>query len=179
MCMQLLLSGVFYRCLLGLVVLQCYASIFFIFADFYRVVLLLKTVLKYPTFTVKLSIYPFNLVSLFFMCFNASVATIMFIIVMLLLSLSHVWPSYNPLDCSLPGFSVHGISQERILAWVAISFSRGFSWPRDQTHVSYIGRQILYHWATRGALIIVIYIWGNDPFIIIWCHFLSLVTIWS
>ena len=88
--MQLLLSGVFYRCLLGLVVLQCYASIFFIFADFYTVVLLLKTVLKYPTFTVKLSIYPFNLVSLFFMCFNASVATIMFIIVMLLLSLSHV-----------------------------------------------------------------------------------------
>ena len=66
-------------------------------------------------------------------------------------SLSHVWPSYNPMDCSPPGSSVHGISQERILAWVAISFSRGFFWPRDQTHISCIGRQILYHWASREA----------------------------
>ena len=32
---------------------------------------------------------------------------------------------YTPLDCSPPGFSVHGISQARILEWVAISFSRG------------------------------------------------------
>ena len=51
---------------------------------------------------------------------------------------------------SLPGSSAHGISQARILEWVAISFSRGSSWPRDQTHVSCIGRQILYHWATRA-----------------------------
>ena len=36
----------------------------------------------------------------------------------------------DPLDCSLPGFSVHGIFQARILEWVAISFSRGSSWPR-------------------------------------------------
>ena len=36
------------------------------------------------------------------------------------------------MDCSLPGSSVHGISQERILEWVAISFSRGSSQPRDQ-----------------------------------------------
>ena len=39
----------------------------------------------------------------------------------------------DPISCSLPGFSVHGISQARSLEWVAISFSRGFSWPRDQT----------------------------------------------
>ena len=39
----------------------------------------------------------------------------------------------NPMDCSPPGFSVHGISQTRILEWVAIPFSRGSSWPRDQT----------------------------------------------
>ena len=45
--------------------------------------------------------------------------------------------------------SVHGISQAIILEWVTMSFSRGFSQPRDQTHVSCIGRQILYHWATR------------------------------
>ena len=48
-------------------------------------------------------------------------------------------------DCSPPGSSVHGISQARILEWVVISFSRGSSQPRDQTHVSSIGRQILYH----------------------------------
>ena len=47
--------------------------------------------------------------------------------------------------------SVHGISQARTLEWVAISFSRGSSWPRDETCVSCIGRQILYHWATREA----------------------------
>ena len=42
------------------------------------------------------------------------------------------------MDCSLPRFSVHGISQVRILQWVAISFSRGSSWPRDQTCISCI-----------------------------------------
>ena len=40
------------------------------------------------------------------------------------------------MDCSPPGFSVHGISQARILEWVAISFSRESSWPRDRTHIS-------------------------------------------
>ena len=44
----------------------------------------------------------------------------------------------HPLDCSAPGFSVHGILQARILQWVAISFSRGFFWLRDRTHVSCI-----------------------------------------
>ena len=37
----------------------------------------------------------------------------------------------NPMDCSPPGFSVHGILQARILEWVAIPFSRGSSQPRD------------------------------------------------
>ena len=55
------------------------------------------------------------------------------------------------MDCSPPDSSVHGISQARILEWVAISFSRGSSWPRDQTWVSCIGRQILYCQATREA----------------------------
>ena len=41
-------------------------------------------------------------------------------------------------------FSVHEISQERILEWGAMSFSRGSSQSRDQTHVSYIGKRILY-----------------------------------
>ena len=39
----------------------------------------------------------------------------------------------DPMDCSPPGFSVHGILQVRMLEWVAISFSRGSSPPRDQT----------------------------------------------
>ena len=47
------------------------------------------------------------------------------------------------------GSSVHGILQARILEWVVISFARGPSQPRDQTHVSCIGRQVLHHWATR------------------------------
>ena len=47
-----------------------------------------------------------------------------------------------PMDCSPPGSPVHGISQARILRWVAISFSKGSSQPRDQTHISCIGRQI-------------------------------------
>ena len=44
----------------------------------------------------------------------------------------------NPMDCSLPGSSVHGILQARILEWVAISFSRGSSRPRDRTWASCI-----------------------------------------
>ena len=44
----------------------------------------------------------------------------------------------DPVDCSPPGFSVHGILQARILAWVTISFSRGSSQPRDRTWVSCI-----------------------------------------
>ena len=44
----------------------------------------------------------------------------------------------DPMDCSLPGFSVHGVFQARVLEWVAIAFSRGSSQPRDQTGVSCI-----------------------------------------
>ena len=50
----------------------------------------------------------------------------------------------------LPSSSVHGILQARILEWVAISFSRGSSQSRDQTRISCIGRQILYHWRSTG-----------------------------
>ena len=51
----------------------------------------------------------------------------------------------NTTDCSPPGSSVPGISQARILEWVAISPSRGSSPSRDQTCVSCIGGRILYH----------------------------------
>ena len=71
-------------------------------------------------------------------------------------SLSHVWLFCDPMDCSLLHSSVRGISQARILDWVTISFSEGFSCPRDRIHVSYIAGslhcvQILYCWATREA----------------------------
>ena len=50
----------------------------------------------------------------------------------------------NPVDYCLPGSSVHGISQARLLEWVAISFSRRSSWPRDQTQVSYTAGGLLH-----------------------------------
>ena len=55
------------------------------------------------------------------------------------------------LDCSPPGSYVHRIFQARILEGVTVPFSRGSSQPRDQTHVSCIGGQILYHQATWEA----------------------------
>ena len=57
----------------------------------------------------------------------------------------------DPMDCSLPGFSVHGIFQARVLEWVAISFSRGSSRPRDRTQVSRIVGRHFTHWTTREA----------------------------
>ena len=51
------------------------------------------------------------------------------------LSLSVMSNSFEPMDCGLPGSSVHGIFQSRILEWVVIFFSRGSSRPRDWTHV--------------------------------------------
>ena len=53
-----------------------------------------------------------------------------------------------------PGSSVHGISQVRILEWVAISFSRGSSQPSGGSCISCIGRRILYHWAYREDLFV-------------------------
>ena len=55
----------------------------------------------------------------------------------------------DPMNCSLPGSSVHGILQARILEWVAISFTRWSSQPRDWTWVSCLGRWILYCSATK------------------------------
>ena len=57
----------------------------------------------------------------------------------------------NPMDCSLPGSSLHGILQARGLEWVAISFSRGSSRPRDRTQVSRIPGRCFNLWATREA----------------------------
>ena len=55
----------------------------------------------------------------------------------------------DPMGCSPPGSSVHGILQARILEWVAISFSRGSSQPRDWTPVSCIAGRLFIIWATK------------------------------
>ena len=59
----------------------------------------------------------------------------------------------NPMDCSTPGSSIHGIFQARVLEWVATAFSRGSSWPRDRTQVSLIAGRCFTVWATREDLI--------------------------
>ena len=82
----------------------------------------------------------------YFTCFNAILPNLP------TLALSHyVWLFCNPMDCSLPGSFVHGISLARIPEWVAISFSRGSSQPRDWTQVSRITGRHLTVWATREA----------------------------
>ena len=58
---------------------------------------------------------------------------------------------WDPMDCSPPGIPVHGILQARMLEWVAISFSRGSSSPRDRTGICCIGRRILNPRATWEA----------------------------
>ena len=55
----------------------------------------------------------------------------------------------DPMDCSLSGSSVHGIFQAIVLKWIAISFSRGSSQPRDRTLVSRIVDRRFTIWATR------------------------------
>ena len=69
-------------------------------------------------------------------------------------SLSCVWLC-DPMDCNPLGSSVHRILQARILEWVAISFSRGSSWPRDWTQVSHIASRCLNLWATRETHIYI------------------------
>ena len=81
------------------------------------------------------------------------------------------------LDYSLPGSSLHGISQARILEWVTIAFSRESFRPRDWTRVSCafcIGRQILYHWTTWSPLSFPLFLHFLSSLIkvILWLMFL-------
>ena len=80
----------------------------------------------------------------------------------------------NPMDSSLPGSSVHGILQARILEWVAVPFSRGSSCPRDWTcssYVSCIGRRVLYHCCHLGSPL------GSDVFLLSLAH-MAAENIW-
>ena len=88
----------------------------------------------------------------------------------------------DPIGCSLPGSSsVHGILQARILGWVAISYFRGSSPPRDRTHlfcVSCIDRWILYHWApgdpTKSIKDVITAEWASE-----WVKSLSRVWLFA
>ena len=60
--------------------------------------------------------------------------------------------SCDPMNCGLPGSSVHRILQARILKWVVISSSREFSLPRDRTQVSHIAGGLFTVWASREAI---------------------------
>ena len=70
------------------------------------------------------------------------------------------------MDCSLPGSSVHGIFQAKALEWVAISFSRGSSRPRDQTQISRIADRCFTIWATREAYSLYCIIYPHSLFIL-------------
>ena len=92
------------------------------------------------------------------------------------------------MDCSLPGSSVRGIIQARILEWVAISFSRGSSQPRNRTWVSCIAGRFFTDWATLAPEIKQTFVSTNlaclltfewpaaGPHTFFWLHFHYTVT---
>ena len=69
----------------------------------------------------------------------------------------------DPMDCSPPGSSIHGIFQASILKWVAISSSSRSSWPRDWTWVSHIVGRCFTIWGTRKVLFIRLYLLIYKP----------------
>ena len=91
--------------------------------------------------------------------------------------------SCNPMDCSLPASSAREILQARILEWVAISFSRGSSQPRNWTWVSCIAGRFFTNWAMREALtdiasssftLPLTFLWNpsrSSPLFHLWIHF--------
>ena len=80
----------------------------------------------------------------------------------------------DPVDGSLPGSSINGILQARILEWVSISISRGSSQPRDWTHVSCIGRRFFEAPGKTQTFLKYLFI---PKYLLIWIflHFFGLV----
>ena len=101
-------------------------------------------------------------------------------------SCSVVSDSLRPMGCSPPSSSVHGILQARILGWVAISFSRGSSWPRDRTQVSCIAGRHFNLCATREAHLpkiyaqictyVRIFMWVNQKGLGLYCDRTRVIT---
>ena len=69
----------------------------------------------------------------------------------------------DPMDCSPPGSSVHGILQARTLEWVAMSFSRGSSQQRDGTWVSWGANRVFTIWATKKSWVDALAIFQTKP----------------
>ena len=76
----------------------------------------------------------------------------------------------NPMECSQPGSSVHGIPQAKILEWVPIPFSRRYSWPRDQTRASHIAGRFFTVWTTKEV---------PCPFHFFKSYYLSIKRLWE
>ena len=76
--------------------------------------------------------------------------------------------SLQIMDCSLPGSSVYGIFQARVLEWIAISFSRGSSRPRDRTQVSHIVGTRFTVWATREILYLLYTVKDKPSYLLIY-----------
>ena len=83
------------------------------------------------------------------------------------------------MDCSLPGSSVHGIFQAIVLEWIAISFSRGSSQPRDRTRVSHIVDRRFTVWATREVSLTYINMyyqnlnnWNYIAYVVLYVNFI-------
>ena len=98
-----------------------------------------------------------SLLTLFWACFCGCQAFHYTISFLYACVFSRAWLFFGCMDCSPPGFSVHGIFQARILEWIAISSSKGSFQSRDWTCgscSSCIGRWILYHWVAWEALFI-------------------------
>ena len=86
----------------------------------------------------------------------------------------------DPMDCSLSGSSVHRIFQAIVLEWVAISFYRGSSWPRDWTQISLVVDRRFTVWAIREVLRYVYQVYFdlsinalNSPGLFLKCRFLG------
>ena len=89
--------------------------------------------------------------------------------------------SLQPMDCSLLGSSVYGIFQARILEQVSTPFSRGSSWPKDQTHVSQVschGRKILLPLSHLGSpnVSLAPHKWPSELYFLLVCGCSSPVT---
>ena len=67
----------------------------------------------------------------------------------------------DPMDCSLPGSTVHGLLKARLLEWVAMPFCRRWSWSMDWTQLSCMAGRLFTGWATRGAWYIE-HLWANQ-----------------
>ena len=98
-----------------------------------------------------LHVYILNIYSIVSVLFN--VVSIHFLITVLALVTQLCPMLCDPMDCSPPGSSAHGILQARILEWFAISYSKGSSQPKDRTLVSWIAGVFFTVWGTREALL--------------------------